>query len=141
MCSRPRIFVAAPVDWRGCWCGVRFSNKPNITCICNIINNWATKCILPHNGQNGGDVFLDILLELWWRRCEGGDGGGVLDSNNLAELFGAWLADYLRGDFAAFFLVAFCREILCSVIRCEIVSCSIACCVVALGEVIRCFQV
>ena len=115
MCSRPRIFVAAPVDWRGCWCGVRFSNKPNITCICNIINNWATKCILPHNGQNGGDVFLDILLELWWRRCEGGDGGGVLDSNNLAELFGAWLADYLRGDFAAFFLVAFCREMLCSV--------------------------
>ena len=84
-------------------------------------------------------MFLDILLELWWRRCEGGDGGGVLDSNNLAELFGAWLADYLRGDFAAFFLVAFCREILCSVIRCEIISCSIACCVVALGEVIRYF--
>ncbi len=56
---RPRICIAAPVD--GCRMG--FSNKLDSIAAFSIINNRATKCILPHNGQNGGDIFLDIFLE------------------------------------------------------------------------------
>ena len=62
MRARPRICIATPVDR----CGICFFNKLDLIASLSVINNRAIKCMLPHNRQNGGDIFLDIFLELRW---------------------------------------------------------------------------